>query len=185
MAAELVLGFHGQLDYKGTRLDGLWPHQQVKVVVAAGVHLFGLVVNTNSRRSTPWNVARAETIVKESSRVAEIPIHANVGMGVGGVPRFEVPPPDVLTRCSAAIIEIGRVDGLQVGTSDPYGMSISHVLASGMGGIRTTGDLVAARLASAAGAGLREGASRARRGQRAANAARRRSSRSSTSGLRT
>jgi dimethylamine--corrinoid protein Co-methyltransferase len=30
-----------------------------------------------------------------------------------------------------------------VGTGDPYGMSISHALASGMGGIRTTGDLVA------------------------------------------
>jgi hypothetical protein len=25
-----------------------------------------------------------------------------------------------------------------VGTGDPYGMSISHALASGMGGIRTT-----------------------------------------------
>jgi dimethylamine--corrinoid protein Co-methyltransferase len=30
-----------------------------------------------------------------------------------------------------------------VGTGDPYGMSIGHALASGMGGIRTTGDLVA------------------------------------------
>jgi len=112
MAAEFVLGFHGELDYKGTRLAGLWPHQQVKVVQEAGAHLFGPVVNTNSRKSTPWNVARAVTIVKECSRVAEIPIHANVGMGVGGVPMFEVPPPDVVTRCSAAMVEIGRVDGL-------------------------------------------------------------------------
>ena len=30
-----------------------------------------------------------------------------------------------------------------MGTGDPYGMSISHAIASGMGGIRTTGDLVA------------------------------------------
>jgi dimethylamine---corrinoid protein Co-methyltransferase len=30
-----------------------------------------------------------------------------------------------------------------VGTGDPYGMSMSHALASGMGGIRTSGDLVA------------------------------------------
>ena len=30
-----------------------------------------------------------------------------------------------------------------MGTGDPYGMSVSHALASGMGGIRTTGDLVA------------------------------------------
>ena len=50
MAAEFVLGFHGQLEYKGTRLAGMWPHQQVKVVEEAGAHLFGPVVNTNSRR---------------------------------------------------------------------------------------------------------------------------------------
>ena len=112
MAAEFVLGFHGQLEYKGKRLAGMWPHQQVKVVEEAGAHLFGPVVNTNSRRSTPWNVARAVTIVKECSRVATIPIHANVGMGVGGVPMFEVPPADVLTRASAAMVMIGRVDGL-------------------------------------------------------------------------
>ena len=37
-------------------------------------------------RSSPWNVARACTFVKECSRVATIPVHANVGMGVGGVP---------------------------------------------------------------------------------------------------
>jgi dimethylamine--corrinoid protein Co-methyltransferase len=30
-----------------------------------------------------------------------------------------------------------------VGVGDPLGMSLSHALASGMGGIRTTGDLVA------------------------------------------
>lgn len=30
-----------------------------------------------------------------------------------------------------------------MGTGDPAGMSISHALASSMGGIRTTGDLVA------------------------------------------
>ena len=112
MAAEFVLGFHGQLEYKGKRLAGMWPHQQVKVVEEAGAHVFGPVVNTNSRKSTPWNVARAVTIVKECSRVAEIPVHANVGMGVGGVPMFEVPPADVLTRASAAMVMIGGVDGL-------------------------------------------------------------------------
>ena len=30
-----------------------------------------------------------------------------------------------------------------MGSGDPYGMPISHALASGMGGIRTAGDLVA------------------------------------------
>ncbi len=112
MAAEMVLGFHGELSYDGQRLAGLWPHQQVKLVEKAGAHIFGPVVNTNTRKSTPWNVARAVTFVKECSRVAEIPIHANVGMGVGGVPMFEIPPADVLTRASTAMVEIGRVDGL-------------------------------------------------------------------------
>ena len=30
-----------------------------------------------------------------------------------------------------------------MGTGDPYGIAIPHAIASGMGGIRTTGDLVA------------------------------------------
>ena len=112
MASEMVMGFHGELTYDGVRLAGLWPHQQVKLVEKAGAHVFGPVVNTNTRMSTPWNVARAVTFVKECSRVAEIPVHANVGMGVGGVPMFEVPPIDVVSRASAAMVEIGRVDGL-------------------------------------------------------------------------
>ncbi len=112
MAAEMVLGFHGELTYDGVRLAGLWPHEQVKLVEKAGAHIFGPVINSNTRRSTPWNVARAVTFVKECSRLASIPVHPNVGMGVGGVPMFEVPPIDALTRASAAMVEIGRADGL-------------------------------------------------------------------------
>jgi dimethylamine--corrinoid protein Co-methyltransferase len=112
MAAECVLGFHGQLEYNGKRLAGMWPHQQMKVVEEAGAHIFGPVVNTNSRRSTPWNLARAITFVKACTAEAKIPIHPNVGMGVGGVPMFETPPIDVVTRCSAAMVEIGKADGL-------------------------------------------------------------------------
>ena len=112
MATELVLGFHGELEYKGTRLAGLWPHQQVKVAEKAGAHIFGPVSTTNTGKSAPWNVARAVTFVKECSRVAEIPIHANVGMGVGGVPTVEVQPSDVVTRAGVALVEIGRADGL-------------------------------------------------------------------------
>jgi dimethylamine--corrinoid protein Co-methyltransferase len=52
------------------------------------------------------------TFVKECSRVASIPIHANVGMGVGGVPTSEVQPSDVVTRAGVALVEIGRADGL-------------------------------------------------------------------------
>ena len=112
MAAECVLGFHGQLEYNGKRLAGMWPHQQMKVVEEAGASIFGPVVNTNSRRSTPWNLARAITFVKACTAEAQIPIHPNVGMGVGGVPMFEIPPIDVVTRCSAAMVEIGKADGL-------------------------------------------------------------------------
>lgn len=112
MAAENVLGFHGELTYGGQRLAGMWPHQQLAVVQQAGAHIFGPVVNTNSRKSTPWNLARAITFVKACTRVAKIPVHPNVGMGVGGVPMFECPPPDVVTRCSAAMVELGGADGL-------------------------------------------------------------------------
>jgi len=112
MAAEMVLGFHGELEYDGTRLAGLWPHQQLKLCEKAGCAIFGPVVNTNTKKSVPWNLARALTFVKECDRVAEIPIHPNVGMGVGGVPMFETPAVDAVTRCSAAMIEIGGADGL-------------------------------------------------------------------------
>ncbi len=112
MAAEFVLGMHGEVTYRGERLAGLYPHQQVKLVEQAGASVFGPVVNTNTRMSTAWNVARAVTFVKACSEVATIPIHANVGMGVGGVPMCETPPVDAVTRASAAMVEIGRVDGL-------------------------------------------------------------------------
>ncbi len=112
MAAEMVLGFHGELEYDGVRLAGLWPHQQLKLVEKAGAAIFGPVVNTNTRKSCAWNVARAVTFVKAVTEEATIPIHANVGLGVGGVPMSEVAPADMVTRASAAMIEIGRADGL-------------------------------------------------------------------------
>lgn len=112
MAAECVLGFHGQLTYDGERLAGMWPHQQLKVVEKAGAHVFGPVVNTNTRKSTPWNLARAVTFVKAVGAEASIPVHPNVGMGVGGVPMCECPPADVVTRCSAAMAMIAGADGL-------------------------------------------------------------------------
>ena len=112
MASELVLGFHGELEYRGTRLAGLWPHQQMKLVEQAGAAIFGPVVNNNSRKSCAWNVARAVTFVKACTAEATIPIHPNVGNGVGGVPMFEVSPLDMVSRASAAMIEVGKADGL-------------------------------------------------------------------------
>ena len=112
MASEMVLGFHGELEYDGVRLAGLWPHQQMKVCEKAGAAIFGPVVNTNTKKSVPWNLGRALTFVKACTEDAQIPIHPNVGMGVGGVPMFETPAVDIVTRVSAAMIEVGRADGL-------------------------------------------------------------------------
>lgn len=112
MASEFVLGMHGKVTYDGVRLAGLYPHQQVKLVEKAGAHIFGPVVNTNTRRSTAWNVSRAVTFVKACSEAATIPVHANVGIGVGGVPMCETPPTSMVTRASVAMVKIGRVDGL-------------------------------------------------------------------------
>jgi len=112
MAAEFVLGMHGEVEYRGTRLAGLYPHEQVTLVAEAGAHVFGPVVNTNTRRSTPWNVARAVTFVKACVEAATIPVHANVGNGVGGVPLTETPPLDMVTRAGVAMVEIARIDGL-------------------------------------------------------------------------
>ena len=112
MASEFVIGMHGKLEYEGTRLAGLYPHKQVEICEKAGATIFGAVVNTNSTKSFPWNIARVCTLLKECSRVAKIPVHANVGMGVGGIPLTEVVPSDVSSRADKALIEICNLDGL-------------------------------------------------------------------------
>ena len=112
MSAETVLGIHGMCEFEGMLAAGLYPHNQVKLAEAAGVSTFGPVVNTNSSKSTAWNVARAVTMVKECSRVSKIPLQVNMGMGVGGTPMFETPPIDAITRADKCMIEIAHVDGL-------------------------------------------------------------------------
>lgn len=112
MAGEFVLGIHGGLEYNGKRLAGLYCHQQLKLVEEAGADIFGPVVNTKPSKSFPWNLARAVTFIKATTEAAKIPIHVNVGMGVGGGPVFETPPVDCTTRVSKAMVEIAKVDGL-------------------------------------------------------------------------
>ncbi len=112
MASEFVLGMHGDMEYKGVNLAGLYPHEQVKLAEEAGVTIFGPVVNVEVNKSCPWNLARAVTFYKACREASSIPIHANVGMGVGGVPMSEVPPIDATTRTSVAMAEIARMDGL-------------------------------------------------------------------------
>jgi len=112
MSGEFVLGFHGELKYDGKRLAGMYPHDQVKVAEKAGATIFGPVVNTKSNKTFPWNLARAVTMCKACGEVANIPVHANVGMGVGGVPMVITTPADCVSRVSTAMAQIAKMDGL-------------------------------------------------------------------------
>jgi dimethylamine--corrinoid protein Co-methyltransferase len=112
MAAEMVLGTHGQVKFHGTRLAGLKPEGQCRVVQEAGATIFGPAINVNTSRTIAWNVARALTFMKPCMEVTRIPVHANVGMGVGGVPMYAFSPVDAVSRCSRACVDILKVDGL-------------------------------------------------------------------------
>ncbi len=112
MAGEFIIGMHGRLEYAGERIAGLYPHRQVELAEKAGVSIFGPVVNTNSNQSFPWNLARAVTFIKACVEAANIPVHANVGMGVGATPMNPVPPVDAVSRAAKSLIEIGKADGL-------------------------------------------------------------------------
>ena len=112
MASEFVLGMHGQINFNGKRLAGMYPHEQLKVAEEAGVDIFGPVVNVNRSKSFPWNISRAVTFIKYTSSVSKIPIHPNVGVAVCGVPMCSVPPIDCASRVSKALVQIGKADGL-------------------------------------------------------------------------
>lgn len=112
MAGEFILGLHGELTYDGVRLAGLFAHEQVKMAEKAGVTIFGPVANTNTDESIPWNLARAITFMKACCEVANVPIHVNMGMGVGGMTLTDHPPLDTASRASKAMVELCRLDGL-------------------------------------------------------------------------
>ena len=112
MASEFVLGMHGELEYEGVRLAGLWPAGQMRLAAAAGASVFGPAVNVNTGKTVAWNVARTCTVVKPCTDAAEIPIHLNGGMGVGGVPMHALPPVDAVSRASRACVDLLRLDGL-------------------------------------------------------------------------
>lgn len=112
MAGEFVLGMHGKLKYQDDRLAGLYPHKQVKVAEKAGVSIFGAVVNTNCNASFAWNMARVCTFIKACVAAADIPVHANAGMGVCGIPMCENLPADAVSRADKALVEICKIDGL-------------------------------------------------------------------------
>ncbi len=112
MAGEFVLGMHGALEYRGVRLAGQWPVEQMKLAAAAGATIFGPAINVNTGRSVAWNVARTLTIVKPCRQQATVPVHLNGGMGVGGVPMHVLAPGDAVSRASRAAVDILRLDGL-------------------------------------------------------------------------
>jgi len=112
MASEMVLGMHGQVEFDGVRLAGLWPSDQVKLVQQAGATIFGPALNVNTTRSIAWNVARAAALLKPCMEEARIPVHANVGMGVGGVPMYVLPPIDAVSRASRSLVDLLHLDGL-------------------------------------------------------------------------
>ncbi len=112
MAGEFVLGMHGEMTYADELLAGMYPHDQVKVAEKAGVTIFGPVVNTNTNESAPWNVSRSITFMKACCEAATIPVHVNMGMGVGAMTVHDHPPLDVASRASKAMVEICRLDGL-------------------------------------------------------------------------
>ncbi len=111
-SGEFVLGMHGEVNFQGELLAGMYPHRQARVAEAAGASIFGVAVGTSTNESLAWNVARAVTFVKEAVAAVDIPVHVNVGMGVGGVPMIEAPPIDSVTRASKSLVQIGKADGL-------------------------------------------------------------------------
>jgi len=112
MAGEFVIGVHGELEWDGRRLAGLWPQGQLEVCQDAGVTLFGPAVNINTGKSCAWNTAYSLTVIKPCVDVARIPVHPNVGEGVCGVPVNGYPPEDAASRAAKAHVEVLRCDGL-------------------------------------------------------------------------
>ena len=112
MAGEFVIGVHGELEWEGRRLAGLWPRQQLEVCQDAGVTLFGPAVNIRTGKSCCWNTAYSLTVIKPCMEVARIPVHPNVGEGVCGVPVNGYPPEDAASRAAKALVDILRCDGL-------------------------------------------------------------------------
>ena len=112
MAGEFILGMHGEVFHNGAQLAGLYPHEQVKIAQDSGVDIFGPAINTHPTKSIPWNIARSVTFTKACVEAAKIPVHANLGMGVGGLPLCYTPPIDAVSMASKAHVELTRLDGL-------------------------------------------------------------------------
>ena len=87
MAGEFVIGMHGQAEFDGKRLAGLWPKQQLELVQSAGASIFGPCVNINTGKSTAWNIARAITMIKPLRRSPRSPFTSTSAWASAGCPR--------------------------------------------------------------------------------------------------
>jgi len=112
MAGEFVIGVHGELEWEGRRLAGMWPKDQLEVAQDAGATIFGPAVNIRTSRSCAWNIAFALTVINPCMDAPRIPVHPNVGQGVVGVPVNGYPGEDASSRAAKACVEILRCDGL-------------------------------------------------------------------------
>jgi dimethylamine--corrinoid protein Co-methyltransferase len=90
----------------------MWPKEQGQAAEKAGASIFGPAVTTKIGKSFPWNIGRSVTYVKSCTDNLEIPVHPNLGMGVGGIPMTDTVPVDVVTRTAKAMVEIAKVDGI-------------------------------------------------------------------------
>ncbi|MBT8369891.1 MAG: [dimethylamine--corrinoid protein] Co-methyltransferase, partial [Deltaproteobacteria bacterium] len=111
-SGEFVLGMHGEVKFNGKQLAGMYPHQQAQAAEEAGASIYGVAIGTKTNESFAWNIARAVTFIKAAAAGVNIPIHANVGMGVGGISMMEAPSIDSVTRASKSLVQIGKADGL-------------------------------------------------------------------------
>ena len=112
MAGEFVIGVHGELEWEGRRLAGMWPQDQLEVAQDAGATIFGPAVNIRTSKSCAWNTAFSLTVMKPCCEAARIPVHPNVGQGVCGVPVNGYPGEDASSRAAKACVEVLRCDGL-------------------------------------------------------------------------
>jgi dimethylamine---corrinoid protein Co-methyltransferase len=112
MATEFVLGMHGELAWRGRRLAGMWPAEQMEAAAEAGATIFGPAVTLNTGRTVAWNTARAITLVKPCVEQSPIPVHMNVGMGVGGIPMALYCPVDATARVGRSMVDLLHLDGL-------------------------------------------------------------------------
>ncbi len=91
--ARSLLGTHGQLEYHGTRLAGLKPAGQLAVVRRRPARPSSARPSTtNTSKSSPGTAPARSPSSSPAWPWPQIPVHMNVGMGVGGMPMYAFAP---------------------------------------------------------------------------------------------